>query len=116
VHPDVASFYGSFWSDSIPVRAEEGAATLIQVWNGRDFERLIENLIGHALQKARRREPLTLFIACTDEGDFNLSVDNSSGVVVLEQPGQPPQREVARCLADLLARLEPAPDEPGTDA
>lgn len=114
VHPDVAAFYGTFWSDAIPVRAEEGGATLIQVWNERDFERLVENLLGHALQKARRRDPLTLFVACTDEGDLMLSVDNATGAVVLEQPGTAPQREVAPSLADLLARLEPVePDDAG---
>jgi SecY interacting protein Syd len=108
LHPDLAAFYGAFWSDCIPVRAEEGGATLIQVWNERDFDRLIENLLGHALQKRRRRDPLSLFVACTDEGDLVLSVDNASGRVVLEQPGQPPQREVADSLAALLARMQPA--------
>ena len=108
VHTDVAAFYGSFWSDCIPVRAEEGTATLIQVWNERDFERLIENLIGHALQKRRRREPLTLFVACTEEGEFNLCVDNTTGAVLLEQPGQAPKRMVAESLAELLSRMEPA--------
>jgi SecY interacting protein Syd len=108
LHPDLAAFYGAFWSDCIPVRAEEGGATLIQVWNERDFDRLIENLLGHALQKRRRRDPLSLFVACTDEGDLVLSVDNASGRVVLEQPGQPPQREVAESLAALLARMQPA--------
>ncbi len=108
LHPDVAEFYGSFWSDPVPVRAEEGAAVLIQVWNERDHERLQENLIGHALQKMRRREPLTLFVACTDEGDLTLGVDNATGAVVLEQPGQPPLRQVAATLAAFLARLEPA--------
>jgi SecY interacting protein Syd len=107
LHPDLAAFYGSFWSDCIPVRAQEGGATLIQVWNERDFERLVGNLLGHALQKRRRRDPLTLFVACTDEGDLVLSVDNASGRVVLEQPGQPPQREVAESLAALLARMQP---------
>jgi len=113
LHPDVAAFYGAFWSDCIPVRAQEGGATLIQVWNPADFERLVENLLGHALQKRRRREPLTLFVACTDEGDLVLSVDNASGCVVLEQPGQPPQREVAASLEELLARMQPAARPPG---
>ena len=107
LHSDVATFYGSFWSDAIPVCAEEGSATLIQVWNEQDFERLIENLIGHALQK-RRREPLTLFIACTDDSEFNLCVDNATGSVLLEQPGQAPKHTVAEKLAELLARMEPA--------
>jgi len=108
LHPDLAAFYGTFWSDCVPVRADEGGATLIQVWNAQDFDRLVENQLGHALQKRRRREPLTLFVACTDESELVLSVDNASGRVVLEQPGQPPQREVAASLAALLARMQPA--------
>jgi len=115
LHPDLAAFYGSFWCDCIPVEAEEGGATLIQPWNERDRERLIENLLGHALQKRRIRAPLTLFVAATDEGDLVLSVDNASGVVVLEQPGQRPQREVAPTLAALLARMRPVPGRPVPD-
>lgn len=107
VHPDVAAFYGSFWCDCIPVTADEGTATLVQVWNEDDFAALQENLIGHALQKMRRGESLTLFVACTDESDFNLCVDNETGAVVLERPGEPPSRQVAATLAELLARMEP---------
>ena len=80
---------------------------MIQVWNEQDFERLSENLIGHALQKRRRREPLTLFVACTDESEFNLCVDNATGLVLLEQPGQAPKQTVAESLAQLLSRMEP---------
>ena len=111
VHADVAAYYGAFWSDSIPVQAREGGATLIQIWNERDFERLVANLIGHALQKRRRRESLTLFVAVTDEDEFTISVDNETGAVVLEEPGQPPQRELAGSLAELLGRLEPVAAE-----
>lgn len=107
LHPDVAAFYGSFWCECIPVQAEEGRATLIQVWNDRDFERLVENLLGHALQKRRAGDALTLFVACTDESDFVLSVDNATGAVVLEQPAQRPRRKVADGLAELLARMQP---------
>ena len=107
LHPDLATFYGRWFCDNIPVRAEEGTATLIQVWSPRDQERLVENLLGHALQQRRRRLPLTLFVALTDENDFLLSVDNASGTVVLEEPGQPAAREVAPALGALLARMHP---------
>jgi len=107
IHPDIKRYYGSFWCDSVEARAEEGRLTLIQVWSERDFERLIANLIGHALAKRRARLPLTLFVACTDEGDFMLSVDNASGAVVLEEPGHAPVREVAANLVELLLRVEP---------
>ena len=107
LHPDVATFFTTWWSGCVRVRASEGEAVLIQVWNHEDFERLQANLIGHALAKSRAGLPLTAFVACTDEGDLTLSVDNATGEIVLENPGEAPQRTVARSLAELLDRLEP---------
>ena len=110
IHPDIKSFYGSFWAGTLELAAEEGGLTLIQVWNHDDFERLVENIIGHAMAKQRARSPLTVFIAVADEGEFMLSVDNESGSVVLEEPGSPPTREVSPSLAEFLNRLEPVAD------
>ena len=78
---------------------------LLQVWNQDDFDRLIGNLIGHALAKRRSKSPLTLFFACTDQDDYFLSLDNRSGRVLLEQPGVPPVRQVAENLTEFLQRL-----------
>jgi len=111
IHPDIKSFYGSFWADNMELAAEEGGLTLIQVWNDDDFDRLAENIIGHAMAKQRVRSPLTVFIAVADEGEFMLSVDNDTGSVVLEEPGSPPTREVSPTLAEFLDRLQPAADE-----
>ena len=108
LHPDIKAFYGSFWSDSLPLAAEEGGLTLIQVWNDDDFERLAENIIGHALAKRRVGAPLTVFVATADEDELILSVDNETGAVVLEEPGSPPIREISPSLANFLDRLEPA--------
>lgn len=107
LHPDIKSFYGSFWSDSIPLEAEEGGLTLIQVWNDDDFDRLVGNVIGHALAKRRARAALTVFIATTDEDELMLSVDNETGRVVLEEPGRAPVREVSPTLVRFLDRLAP---------
>ncbi len=63
-------------------------------------------LIGHALTQRRRKLPLTLFFACTEPEDFILSVDNVSGQVVLEQPGQAPMRVIAESLADFIGQLQ----------
>ena len=111
IHPDIKSFYGSFWADTMELTAEEGGLTLIQVWNDDDFDRLTENIIGHAMAKQRVRAPLTVFIAVADEGELMLSVDNDTGSVVLEEPGSPPIREVSPSLAKFLDRLEPVADE-----
>jgi SecY interacting protein Syd len=112
LHPDVATWFGAWYSECLPARAEEGGLTLIFVWSDADFDRLLENLIGHAIAKRRAREPLTLFVACTDEEDLNLSVDNETGVVVLERPGGGVLDEVAPSLAGLLGRIDPDPPGP----
>ena len=105
LHPDIKCFYGSYWSGSLALEADEGGLTLIQIWNDDDFDRLVENILGHALAKQRARAPLTIFIACTDEDDFILSVDNATGCVVLEEPGKRPIKEVSPSLAEFLDRL-----------
>jgi len=107
LHPDIVAFYASYWSGSVAVRASEGEALLIQIWSEDDFERLQANLIGHALAKSRAGLDLTAFIACTDEGELMLSVDNASGAVVLENPGEAPVRTVADSLAGFIDTLEP---------
>jgi len=107
IHPDLQAWYGSFWCDTFEVRAEEGGVALLQVWNQKDFERLIGNLIGHALAKRRSRDPLTLFFACTDQDDYFLSLDNLSGQVLLERPGASAVKPVADSLVAFLQRLRP---------
>ena len=111
LHSDIKTFYGSYWSGNIELSAEEGGLTLIQIWNEDDFDRLAENILGHAMAKQRINAPLTVFIACTDEGELMLSVENETGRVVLEEPGSPPIREVSPSLAEFLDRLNP-PVEP----
>lgn len=112
IHPDVKSFYGSYWGSAMELQAEEGGVTLIQVWNDDDFDRLVENVLGHAMAKQRIKAPLTIFIACTDEGEHILSVENHTGRVVLEEPGSPPSREISPSLAEFLERLNPVAGAP----
>ena len=112
VHPDIKAYYGAFWSGGLEATAQEGHVSLILLWNAQDADRLIENLIGHALAKRRAKSPFTVFFACTEpDSDLFLSIDNASGAVVLEQPGAKPMREVARTLAEFLDRLTPAAPE-----
>ena len=113
IHPDVKDYYGTFWSAGLEAQAEEGPVTLIQLWNRQDFDRLIENLIGHALAKRRARQPFTLFFATTDpDSELFLSIDNASGQVLLEEPGRAPERIVDHDLASFLDRLTPSPAQP----
>jgi SecY interacting protein Syd len=110
IHPDIKSFYGSYWAGAIELEAEEGGVTLIQLWNNDDFDRLAENILGHAMAKQRVEAPLTIFIACTDEGELMLSVENDTGRVVLEEPGSLPIRTISPSLAEFLDRLNPVSD------
>lgn len=108
VHPDLVTFYSRYWSDPLPARSSDGELSLLQVWNEDDMERLRSNLIGHALVLRKQKRPLTFFFACTEpDGDYFLSIDNETGVVLLEQPGKKPLRKLADSLADYLDTLEP---------
>ena len=115
LHPDLAVFFGRYYCEVIPGRTEEGARDVIQVWSDADFERLVENTLGHALSKFRAKEPLSLFIATTDENEYFLTVDNASGRVMLEQPGASAIREIAPNLAALLDRIDPVFDRTDED-
>jgi SecY interacting protein Syd len=108
LHPDIKDYYGRYWSAGLDARAPDGPVGLILLWNPADFDRLAENLIGHALAKRRQRAPLTLFFAGTDpDSEYFLSVDNDGGQVLLELPGRRPVRVVADNLAVFLDSLEP---------
>ncbi|MEX2327598.1 MAG: SecY-interacting protein Syd [Pseudomonadales bacterium] len=108
IHEDIAAYYGSYWSGNFEARSFEGPVSLIQLWNDEDFERLIGNLIGHAIAKQRARQPFTVFFATTDpDSELFLSIDNESGKVLLEEPGRPPIKEVEQSVAAFLDRLTP---------
>ncbi|MFT5924934.1 MAG: SecY interacting protein Syd [Paraglaciecola sp.] len=108
IHQDVISFYSAYWSDNLSAKTNKGYLQLLQPWNQHDFERLQQNLVGHILMKRRLKQPETLFVALTDEDDFILTVDNSSGEVMLEQVGLLPKEVVAANLADFIHSLQPS--------
>ncbi len=113
IHPDIKEYYGSFWSGSLEATCEEGHVSLIQLWNYQDFDRLVENLIGHALAKKRLKLLFTVFFATTEpDSEYFLSIDNETGAILLEEPGLPPHKKVDDCLADFIHRLTPCLDSP----
>mgnify|MGYP006157772831 CR=1 FL=1 len=113
IHPDLVDYFSGFWSSTIEAKSMEGHASLIQLWNQEDFDRLIENYIGHAIAKKRSKEPLTFFFATTEaDSEYFLSVDNNSGAVLLEEPGRPPLKQVDDNLLNFLQRLEPVTSAP----
>lgn len=105
LHPDIQSFFTRYWSDQIDTIFQQGNLTLMFVWNEADMERLIENQLGHALNKLRNKQTLTFFIACTDS-DYIISVENESGQVVLERPGYPVEKVLATNLNCFLNELD----------
>ncbi|MEZ5561029.1 MAG: SecY-interacting protein Syd, partial [Pseudomonadales bacterium] len=112
IHPDIKAYYGAYWSAGLEAEAPRGHVSLILLWNPEDGERLVENLIGHALAKRQARSPFTVFFACTEaDADTFLSIDNDSGAVLLERPGAAPLETIAPDLASFLETLVPAPPE-----
>ena len=106
LHPDIKIFFCTFWSDHINANFQHGNLTLLFVWNSEDMENLIKNQLGHALDKKRNHLQLSFFIACTDS-DFIISIENSTGHIVLERPGSKPEKVLAASLSDFFDELEP---------
>ena len=112
IHPSLKAYYGRYWSGGLEAEAPRGHVSLLLLWNAEDADRLVENLIGHALAKRRLRSPFTVFFACTEpDSDLFLSVDNETGQVLLEAPARKPLEVVADSLAAFLETLSPAPPE-----
>lgn len=107
IHPDIKTYFTRYWSDPLPARCQDGDLDLIFVWNEEDYERLRANMIGHALLKKRRKDPLTLFFGCTAPEDMTLCIDNQTGEVVLEKPGKKAHRILAPSIADFILQLSP---------
>lgn len=108
IHPDICHYYGSYWSGTLEANSEEGPVSLIQLWNEDDFERLISNLIGHALSKFRAKDDFTVFFATTEsDSELFLSIDNETGNILLEEPGKRPLRVVDDNIHAFLNRLTP---------
>lgn len=103
--PEVCGeYFGHFWSSSIPVLWGERPFELLQLWNAEDENNLMHNLLGHAMEKRRVREPLTLFFAVVDDARF-LSLDAQTGAVMLEEVGGSRPEEVAADLGSLLSSV-----------
>lgn len=105
LNPDLVVFFTRYWSAQVDAVYQQGNLTLLLVWNTADMKRLIENQIGHALNKLRNKQTLTFFIACTDS-DYIISVENDTGQVVLERPGYPVEKILAANLEQFIDELE----------
>ncbi len=112
MHHDIKAYYESFWSgDLIAEVPGLGHFNLLMPWNQEDMERLVANLIGHALQQKRRKRGLTWFFGCAnDEDDYErfLSVDNASGKVLLETLTDTQNELLANNLSEFFRQIRPS--------
>ncbi|XOV84110.1 MAG: SecY-interacting protein Syd [bacterium] len=110
IHRDVKIHYGTFWSANLEAEAPSGHVSLLYLWSPADAERLIENLIGHAVACRQNRTPFSVFFACTEpDSDLFLTINNTTGEVQLEAPGKAPLRVVSDSLQTFMNQLVPAP-------
>lgn len=109
IHSDIKAYYGRYWSANVVAEAPDGHVSLLFLWNQQDVDRLIENLIGHAIACQQNKAPFSVFFALTDDdSELFLSVNNTTGQVQLEKPGHRPVRIVADSLAEFLTYLVPS--------
>jgi SecY interacting protein Syd len=107
IHPDIISFYSTFWSDHLSASTSDGELTLLQVWNQADMERLRANLIGHAIAQKKQKIEISFFFALTSPDDGMLCINNETAQVWYEHPGKKPIRKIANSLSEFINSLTP---------
>ena len=107
IHPDINTYFTTFYSESIDAECIEGKLSLLFAWNEEDFHRLQENLIGHIMMKQKLKQEITLFFAVTDEDDMIISLMNNTGEVWVEQVGCKPHKKLANSLSDFIQQITP---------
>ncbi len=113
IHPDIKTHYGRYWSAKLEAEAPDGHVSLLYLWNQTDVDRLVENLIGHAVACRHNKTPFSVFFACTEpDSDLFLTVNNETGQVQLEEPGKAPLRVVCESLEEFMSLLTPTPEQP----
>lgn len=107
LHDDVASFFGHWYAGALAFSFKGLRIEPVLAWNAPDFERLQENLIGHALMQRRLRLDPTFFLAATGSDSHVVSLDNHSGEICYERVGRKDRQLLAPDLLTFLGRLEP---------
>ncbi|MFB1014102.1 MAG: SecY-interacting protein [Alteromonadaceae bacterium] len=108
LHPDIKTYFSTFFSESINATCEDGELSLLFAWNNKDFYRLQENIIGHILMKKRLKQENTIFFGVTNEDDMILSINNETGAVWVERVGCKAHKKLADSLNDFIRQLTPA--------
>ena len=105
--PQIAVFFGSYFSDHMPASFHDEVIELVQVWSEDDAKRLQENIIAHLMMKKTLKQSPTLFIAsCADDMQI-IALDNVSGEVVREVLGKGIAEVLAPDLATFISQLTP---------
>ncbi|MGI3002913.1 SecY-interacting protein [Shewanella algae] len=107
LHADIDEFYGQFFAAHLLFEADFGEGELLQPWSQDDFEFLQQNLIGHLMMKRKLKQPPTWFIGLLGQGDEMICVDNETGAVWRETPGELPSKKLADSLEEFLTLLRP---------
>jgi SecY interacting protein Syd len=107
LHPDLEAYFGHWYAGALAFSFKGLQVEPVLPWNAPDFERLQENLIGHALMQKRLRLTPTFFLAATRKESHLISLDNQSGAVCYEGVGRKERHVLASSLAAFLNRLEP---------
>ncbi|WP_299005589.1 SecY-interacting protein [uncultured Shewanella sp.] len=107
LHSDINGFYGHFFSGPLMFHSQWGAGEVLQPWNQNDFECLQQNIIGHLMMKRKLKQPLTWFIGVMEEGDTMITVNNETGSVWIEKPGEVQSIQLASSVDDFLSQLTP---------
>ena len=108
LHPDLKTHYGSYYAANLQANSADGDLTLLYLWNQQDEDRLIENLIGHAIACRNNKTPFAGFFAVAEpDSDVFLTINNDTGAIQAERPGFKPFRTIADNLADFMQSLEP---------
>ncbi len=106
-HPAIHAFYGAAFSGPMSFSFKGLKVSLVQSWNEDDFVRLQENLVAHVLMLKKLKLPITFFLATVPDEQRVISLDNESGLVILEQLGRQQRWVLAEDLPTFLRRLSP---------
>ncbi len=107
LHEDIKTYFTTMFADAMPMKCSEGSLQLLLAWCEKDFQRLQENIIGHILMKQKLKQPLTIFIAVTDDDDHIISLNNTTGEVWVERVGREAHKKLADNLVEFLSMLSP---------
>lgn len=108
IHPAIKTHYGRHWSANITAHTGDGDLTLLYLWSEADIDRLIENLVGHAVACRNNNTPFSVFFAVTEpDSNYFLTINNETGQVQLESPAKKPLKTIAANLATFMADLKP---------